>query len=89
MATYEETAGSATKATRKESANEPLPSSDDAGYAQAIAGGTVSTPIGEDPKIKKNLLPDEEATLPSATNYGDAESSESSGPRVNMNLTPE
>lgn len=44
---------------KKKGAHEPLPSSDDTGYAQAIAGGTVNAPAVNEPAVKPNYLPDE------------------------------
>jgi hypothetical protein len=92
MTSYEGTADPAAKAaTRnpKEGARKPLPSSDDTGYAQAIAGGTVSLPTGNDPPVKPSFLPDDVPGLPSAADREDARSRDRDAPGININLTPE
>jgi hypothetical protein len=76
MASYEETGRPAARTAAqnvKKDARKSLPSSDDTGYAQAIAGGTVNAPAGKDVAVKPNYLPDDGPALPSAPerNEGD------------------
>jgi hypothetical protein len=95
MASYEETPGPAGKEVirslqKRAGEREPLPSSDDTGYAQAIAGGTVTaSPIGNDPAVKPNYMPGKEPVAPFAADREADKSRDQDTPDININLAPE